>query len=345
MSLSAKLRRAPLRLVTGAYLVDAGVTKLNADDESAKSLHSMASGTYPVLGKLQPRAFARVLGIGEIAVGSALLLPIVPPFLAGAALVGFSGAQLNMYWQTPGMRHEGSVRPTPLGAPMSQHVVLLGIGLGLMTDAALDGAREGLEEVEASLAQHRTEGVRQTRRLARRARRARFAGEESVKRLAGRADDASRATAKQLADIRADYGSTAVEKGRAAGEAVRQAAAEYGPIAADKARTIGEAVRDAAAEYGPIAADKARTIGEAVRDAAAEYGPIAAEKVTAAGHAAAARDAAAEYGPKAADKARAAGEVVRQAAAEYGPIAAEKAKAAGHTVRGYAMRTRERVAS
>ena len=146
-------------------------------------------------------------------------------------------------------------------------------------------------------------------------RRAQTAGAESVKHLAQRAGDASEATAKRLAEIRAEYGPMAAEKARTAGEAVRHAAAEYGPVAAEKARTAGEAVRHAAAEYGPVAAErphgrrggsagrrgvragaeKARTAGEAVRHAAAEYGPVAAEKARTAGEAV--RHAAAEYGP------------------------------------------------
>jgi uncharacterized membrane protein YphA (DoxX/SURF4 family) len=180
MSLSAKLRRAPLRLAAGACLLNTGVTKLNADEETAKSLHGMASGTYPVLGKLEPKVFARSLAIGEIAAGTMLLLPIVPPFIAGAALAGYSGALLNMYWHTPGMHHEGSERPTPQGIPIPQEVWMLGIGLALMTDAALDGAREGVQEIEGSLARRRAEGVKPARR---RARRAQIAEAESVKHL------------------------------------------------------------------------------------------------------------------------------------------------------------------
>ena len=157
MSLSVKLRRAPLRLATGAYILNTGVTKLNVDDETAKSLHGMASGTYPVLSKLDPKVFARALAVGEIAIGATLLLPIVPPFIAGVALVGYSGALLNMYRQTPGMHHEGSLRPTPQGTPISKDVWMLGIGLGLMTDATLEGAQEGVQEIEAFLVRRRTE--------------------------------------------------------------------------------------------------------------------------------------------------------------------------------------------
>ena len=209
MSLSAKLRRAPLRLAAGAYILNTGVTTLNADDETAKSLHGMASDSYPVVGKLEPKVFARTVAAGEIAVGTMLLLPIVPPFIAGAALVGVSGAQLNMYWHTPGMHHEGSLRPTPEGIPISETVLMLGIGLGLMTDATLEGARLGAEEIEASVAQQRVDGGKPARRLVRRARRTQTGGAVSVKHLAQRAGDASEGTAKRLAEMRAEYGTVA----------------------------------------------------------------------------------------------------------------------------------------
>lgn len=218
MSLSAKLRRAPLRLVTGASIMNTGLTKLNADDETAKSLHGMASGTYPVLGKLEPKVFARTLAVGEIAVGATLLLPIVPPFVAGVALVGFSGALLNMYWHTPGMHHEGSLRPTPQGTPISKDAWMLGIGLGLTTDAVLEGAREGVEEIGASIARRRAERGNQARRVA---RRAQIADAKSVRQLAQRAGDASEATATRLAAMRSEYGPMAAEKMKAAGYAAQ----------------------------------------------------------------------------------------------------------------------------
>ena len=244
MSVSAKFRRAPLRLAAGAYILNTGVTTLNADDETAKSLHGMASGTYPVMGKLEPKVFARTVAVGEIAVGAMLLLPIVPPFVAGAALVGFSGAQLNMYWHTPDMHHEGSLRPTPQGTPISEAVWMLGVGVALMTDATLEGARDGVEEIEASVARRRVESGKRARRVVRRGRRAQTAGAESVKDLAQRAGAASEATATRLAEIRAEYGPMAAEKARTAGEAVRQAAAEYGPAATEKMKAAGHATQE-----------------------------------------------------------------------------------------------------
>jgi len=129
-----RLSHIPLRLTTGAYIVNSGVTKLNADDETSKGLHSMASGAYPVVGDVDHRTFVKALAAGEIAVGGALLLPIVPSWLAGAALTGFSGALVGMYLRTPGMTKEDSVRPTKQGTPFAKDIWMVGTGLALLID-------------------------------------------------------------------------------------------------------------------------------------------------------------------------------------------------------------------
>jgi hypothetical protein len=135
MSLSAKLRRAPLRLVTGVFILDGGIKKLSGDASAATAIHGMATGTYPSLGSMEPKQFLKTLAIGEIGLGSVLLLPKFPTSVAGAALTGFSGALLNMWWRTPGMHEPGSPRPTQAGTAVAKDVWMLGIGLGLLLDA------------------------------------------------------------------------------------------------------------------------------------------------------------------------------------------------------------------
>jgi hypothetical protein len=137
MTLAAKIRRAPIRIATGAYILNSGLGKLGADDDTAKMLHGMAAGAYPVLEKVPPKAFARALAVGEVALGGALLVPIVPAGLAGLALTGFSGALLGMWWRTPGMHQEGSPRPTQQGSAIAKDVWMLGVGTSLVIDAAL----------------------------------------------------------------------------------------------------------------------------------------------------------------------------------------------------------------
>lgn len=137
MSIAAKIRRAPLRAVTGAFVLNSGLAKLDADDDHAKALHSMATGAYPVLEKVPPKPFAKTLAVSEIALGGALLAPLLPAGLVGLGLMGFSGALLGLYWRTPGMHGEGHPRPTQQGTPIAKDVWMFGIGTSLLVDAAL----------------------------------------------------------------------------------------------------------------------------------------------------------------------------------------------------------------
>ncbi len=138
MSVASLVRTLPPRLAAGAFILNSGVGKLSADEESAARLHGMAASTYPFLGKMKPQDFARALAIGEIAVGTTLLLPVVPAGLAGLALTAFSGGLLGLYLKTPGMRREGSLRPTQQGVPLAKDAWLVGIGAGLMLDGLTD---------------------------------------------------------------------------------------------------------------------------------------------------------------------------------------------------------------
>src|ERR1700734_2601632 len=97
MRIAAVARRTPGRIASGAFILNSGLGKWSADEDTAARLHGMAAGTYPFLAKLKPKDFARLLSAAEIALGSALLLPVVPDALAGAGLTAFSAALLGMY--------------------------------------------------------------------------------------------------------------------------------------------------------------------------------------------------------------------------------------------------------
>jgi len=132
-----KLRRTPLRLTTGAFILSAGLDKWKGDEQTAAGVHGFASGTYPFVKQIEPPKFLRLLAASEIAVGSALLLPVVPAAVAGAALAGFSAGLLGLYVRTPGMRRgRFDPRSTPEGLPISKDVWMLGAGLALLVDGA-----------------------------------------------------------------------------------------------------------------------------------------------------------------------------------------------------------------
>ena len=136
MKLPITPREVAPRLSAGAFILNSGLEKRHAEPQRAEMLHRMASGTYPFLGDRDPVAFTRLLSRAEIGIGVLLLTPVVPAAVAGAALTAFSAGLLTMYLRTPGMRKSGSLAPTPQGLTISKDVWLLGIGLGLLADAA-----------------------------------------------------------------------------------------------------------------------------------------------------------------------------------------------------------------
>jgi uncharacterized membrane protein YphA (DoxX/SURF4 family) len=127
-------RDVPTRLATGAYILHAGWEKWHGGEEQAKGVHGMAAGAYPFLQKIPAKTFLKLLAASEITLGTALLTPIVPNRLAGAALSGFAGGLLTMYLRTPALHKPGSIWPTPFGIGVSKDVWMFGIGLGLVAD-------------------------------------------------------------------------------------------------------------------------------------------------------------------------------------------------------------------
>ncbi|MFE9923376.1 hypothetical protein ACFYQA_17855 [Streptomyces sp. NPDC005774] len=134
MRLPIELRHVAPRLAMGVFILNSGLSKRVVDEETAAQLHGMAKNTYPFLEKAPAATFARLLSAGEITLGAALLLPVVPTVVAGAGLAAFSSALLGMYLRTPGMREEGSLRPTQQGIPLAKDVWMLGVGIGFVVD-------------------------------------------------------------------------------------------------------------------------------------------------------------------------------------------------------------------
>jgi hypothetical protein len=132
------LRNVPTRVAAGGFVMHTGLEKWNGSEEQAKGLHAMASGAYPFLDKVPPPVFLKALAAAEIGIGAALLVPVISNKVAGAALTTFAGSLVGMYLRTPALRKPGSVWPTQSGIAVSKDVWMLGIGLGLLADAATD---------------------------------------------------------------------------------------------------------------------------------------------------------------------------------------------------------------
>jgi uncharacterized membrane protein YkgB len=138
MALPITLSEIAPRISAGAFILNSGLSKRNADPQAAAGMHGFAAGTYPFLKNLDPQQFAKLLSTSEIAVGVLLLTPFVPTAVAGAALTAFSGGLLGLYFRTPGMRKPGSLAPTEQGLAVAKDIWLLGIGIGLLTRGTVD---------------------------------------------------------------------------------------------------------------------------------------------------------------------------------------------------------------
>lgn len=125
----------PLRLTTGAFILNSGLSKRALPPEAAERMQGMAANAFPAVNKMRPETFGKTLSAAETALGTSLLVPFVPSALVGAALTAFSGGLLTMYWRTSGMHQEGSIRPTPDGTAIAKDVWMLGIGAALLADA------------------------------------------------------------------------------------------------------------------------------------------------------------------------------------------------------------------
>lgn len=134
MRILARLHQLPPRIAAGAFVLNSGLSKAKGDEAQAVGVHGMAAGTYPFLKGIEPTTFLKLLSKAEIALGVALLVPVVPSLAAGAALTGFAGGLLGLYLRTPGLREEGSLRPTQQGMAIAKDVFLLGIGLSLVLE-------------------------------------------------------------------------------------------------------------------------------------------------------------------------------------------------------------------
>lgn len=131
-----KLSHVPLRLATGAFILNAGIGKMELDPDSAAGMQSMAGQVFPQVTDMDPVKFGKLLSYGEMTVGSLLLAPFVPSKIAGLALAGFSGSLLAMYLKTPGMTQPDGIRPTQEGTAVAKDVWMLGIALALLLDSS-----------------------------------------------------------------------------------------------------------------------------------------------------------------------------------------------------------------
>jgi hypothetical protein len=139
--MATKLWHVPVRLATGAIIVDQGLQKLGADEDTARWLHGQATKAFPQFADMDPKDFVQLLSACEITLGAALLgIGFVPSGLAGLGLSLFGGSLTRLYLRAPGTRREGSIAPSQQGIVLAKDSWMLAIGLALVLDG-LFGSR------------------------------------------------------------------------------------------------------------------------------------------------------------------------------------------------------------
>jgi hypothetical protein len=129
-----RLARVPLRAAAGGYLLHTGIDHWKAHQKHAAAVHQMAATAFPLIERVPPQQFVKGLATAEIGIGAALVTPVVPPAIAGAALTSFALGLLGVYARVPGLRRPKSVLPTREGVAISKDVWLLAIALALVVD-------------------------------------------------------------------------------------------------------------------------------------------------------------------------------------------------------------------
>lgn len=132
--MGVKFHHVPPRLACGVFILNTGVSKRSLDLDGATGLRDQAAIVFPVLKKMDPVHFGKALSTFEIVLGAALLVPVVPTWVAAAGLSGFSAALMGVYFKTPGMTLQDGVRPAPAGMGIARDVFMLGSGLGLVIE-------------------------------------------------------------------------------------------------------------------------------------------------------------------------------------------------------------------
>ena len=140
--MATKLWHVPVRLATGAIILDQGLLKLGADEDTVKWLHGQASQAFPQFADMDPKDFVQLLSTSEIALGIALLgIGFVPSSVAGLGLGIFGGSLTRLYLKSPGTRREGSIAPSQQGIGLAKDSWMLAIGTALVLDALFGSGR------------------------------------------------------------------------------------------------------------------------------------------------------------------------------------------------------------
>ena len=237
MEISANVRRAPLRLTTGAFVLNSGVNTFGADDETSKRMQASAAKLVPQVERMDPRTFSKVLAAGEVTLGTALMLPIVPAAVAGLGLTAFAASVLATQRPSNGQHADTTgEQPANQAVPHATEAWMLGAGVSLLLDALTSPAHDKTVEMSAKLHE---KAAAKKRHLRRSRRRAAALGAVSAANLGDKASAAGERlhqAGEHLVELRDEYQPVAAKKLKKAKKKARKQAKHL----AEAARTSAE---------------------------------------------------------------------------------------------------------
>jgi len=252
MRITANVRRAPIRLTAGAFVLNSGVSTFNASDQKAKRLQTSAAKLVPQVERMDPRTFAKALAAGEVTLGTALMLPIVPPAIAGLGLSAFAASLLATRQPISGQNSDEPGETSTAAVPGATEAWMLGSGVSLLLDALTTPAHDKKVEVSAKLHEKAAAKKRHLRHSRRRA--------------------AALAASAQLGDKARDAGLRASERLQVAGEHLGERAVElrdeYQPVAAKKLKKARKKARKQAKHMAAAARTSAEGVNERLHQVA-----------------------------------------------------------------------------
>ena len=125
----------PIRLTYGAFFLHTALSKRELDEKGRRGLHAFASAAYPPLQHVSPATFGAGMTVAESAIAAALLVPFVPAPVGAAGLTAFGAGLVGTYARVPGLRREGSVRPTEFGLGTAKDSWMVATGSAVLIDA------------------------------------------------------------------------------------------------------------------------------------------------------------------------------------------------------------------
>jgi len=237
MELSANVRRAPLRLTTGAFVLNSGVSTFGASDEQTKKLQSTAAKLMPQVERMDPRTFAKVVGAGEVTLGTALMLPMVPAAVAGLGLTALAASLLASRPTTNGHHASPGGETTSVPVPNATEAWMLGSGVSLLLDALTTPAHDKSVEVSAKLHEKAAAKKRHLRRSRRRA---------AALAASAHLGDKAHAAGERLTEFRDEYQPVATKKLKKAKKKARKQAKHIAAVARESAEGASQRLQQVA---------------------------------------------------------------------------------------------------